>query len=97
MVAARLKAIGPVEKPAIEPESEGAKDPGAALLGERTVVFDGKPLPTQCYDRSLLRAGHTFAGPGLVLQMDSTTVIPPGWTARVDGYRNLIVESLLLD
>ena len=97
VVAARLKAIGPVEKPAIEPESEGAKDPGAALLGERPVVFDGKPLPTQCYDRSLLRAGHTFAGPGLVLQMDSTTVIPPGWTARVDGYRNLIVESLLLD
>ena len=92
IVAARLKAIGPVEKPAIEPEPEGTTDPGAALLEERPVVFDGRQLPTRCYDRSLLRTGNAFAGPALVLQMDSTTVIPPGWTARVDGYRNIILE-----
>ena len=92
VVAARLKAIGPVEKPIIEPEPEGAKDPEAAILEERPVVFDGRPQPTRCYDRSLLRTGNAFAGPALVLQMDSTTVIPPGWTARVDGYRSIILE-----
>ena len=93
VVAARLKAIGPVENPTIEPEPEGARDPGAALLEERAVVFDGRPQPTRCYDRSLLRPGNAFEGPALILQMDSTTVIPPGWTARVDGYGNLVIES----
>ena len=93
VVAARLKAIGPVEKPAIAPAAEGTQDPGAAMIEERPVVFDGKRLPTRCYDRSLLLPGNALAGPGLVLQMDSTTVIPPGWTARVDGYRNIILES----
>ena len=93
VVAARLKAIGPVEKPAIAPAAQGAQDPEAAMIEERPVVFNGKRLPTRCYDRSLLLPGNAIAGPGLVLQMDSTTVIPPGWTARVDGYGNLVVES----
>ena len=93
VVAARLKAIGPVEKPAIAPAPEGEKDPTPAVVDERPVVFDGKRLPTRCYDRSLLLPGNALAGPGLVLQMDSTTVIPPGWTARVDGYGNLVLDS----
>jgi N-methylhydantoinase A len=33
-----------------------------------------------------------IAGPAVVEQFDATTVIPPGWTGRVDGYRNLILE-----
>ncbi len=92
VVAARLKAIGPVEKPDIAPAAEGAQDPTPAVVDERPVVFNGRPVPTRCYDRSLLTPGNAFAGPALVLQMDSTTVIPPGWSARVDGYRNLILE-----
>ena len=93
VVAVRLKAIGPVEKPAIDPEPLASADAGAAFIEERDVVFGGRPQATGCYDRSLLRPGSTFPGPALVLQMDSTTVIPPGWTARVDGFCNLILES----
>ena len=92
VVAARLKAIGPVEKPDIAPAAEGAQDPGAAQVDERPVVFGGRHTATRCYDRSLLAPGNAFNGPALVLQMDSTTVIPPNWTARVDGYGNLALE-----
>ena len=39
--------------------------------------------------------GSTSARPSrgrrIVEQFDATTVIPPGWTAHVDGYRNLIL------
>ena len=35
----------------------------------------------------------TTAAPAIVEQFDATTVIPPGWTARTDGYRNLILEK----
>jgi N-methylhydantoinase A len=31
-------------------------------------------------------------GPAIVEQFDATTVIPPDWSARVDSYRNLILE-----
>ena len=93
VVTARLKAIGPVEKPVVAPMEEGGRDPSAALVDERPVVFNGKPLPTRCYDRSRLLPGNAIAGPGLVFQMDATTVLPPGWTARVDGYGNLVLES----
>jgi N-methylhydantoinase A/oxoprolinase/acetone carboxylase beta subunit len=35
----------------------------------------------------------TVAGPAIVEQFDATTFIPAGWTARVDGLRNLILEK----
>ena len=45
------------------------------------------------YDRALLRAGNRFAGPAIVEQMDATTVVLPGMTARVEPYLNLILEA----
>jgi N-methylhydantoinase A len=33
-----------------------------------------------------------ITGPAIVEQFDATTVIPPGWSARVDGLRNLLLE-----
>lgn len=50
------------------------------------------PLDCACYDRERLPPGAVFDGPALVLQMDSTVLVPPGWSARVDGYHNLILE-----
>ena len=44
------------------------------------------------YERERLRPGMRLDGPALICQMDSTLLLPPGWTARVDGYRNLILE-----
>ena len=45
------------------------------------------------YERRRLDPGAEFHGPALVFQMDSTVYIAAGWSARVDGYRNLILEQ----
>ena len=45
------------------------------------------------YERDGLDVAVSLAGPAIVEQFDATTVIPPGWTARTDGYRNLILEK----
>ena len=45
------------------------------------------------FQREQLAAGAAFAGEALVFQMDSTTYVPPGWNARVDGLMNLILEK----
>ena len=43
-----------------------------------------------------LDIGACVTGPAIVEQLDATTVIPPGWTGRVDGMRNLILEGSLV-
>jgi N-methylhydantoinase A len=50
-----------------------------------------KPVETVFYRRDLLPPGTTFKGPAIVLQKDSTTVIPPGWLAANDKIGNLIL------
>jgi N-methylhydantoinase A len=43
------------------------------------------------YERDRLDIGAAVTGPAIVEQFDATSVIPAGWTGRVDGYRNLIL------
>ena len=48
-------------------------------------------VETVFYRRERLPVGETFAGPAVVLQRDSTTVVPPGGAARADEAGNLII------
>jgi N-methylhydantoinase A len=50
------------------------------------------PFETSFYRRALLPAGESFAGPAIVLQKDSTTVVPPGWSATNSADGNLILK-----
>jgi N-methylhydantoinase A len=52
-----------------------------------------KTFDTTFYRRALLPVGEPFAGPAIVLQKDSTTVIPPGWSAVVDPAGNLLLTQ----
>jgi len=42
--------------------------------------------------RDAMPAGYEFAGPALVQQSDTTTLIEPGWSGHVDAAANLILE-----
>jgi len=42
--------------------------------------------------RGVLQPGNRISGPAIIDQLDTTTLIYPGDTARVDGARNLIIE-----
>jgi N-methylhydantoinase A len=64
---------------------------GDPSLGEREVWFDG-PTRAVVYDRGRLSPGDRLAGPAIVVQMDATTAIPPGWKGKVDDWGNLILE-----
>ncbi len=59
--------------------------------GERRVHF-GKWYETPVYARRDLLPGMVVAGPAIVEQPDTTTVIEPDMRCRVDGYGNLLVE-----
>jgi N-methylhydantoinase A len=51
-----------------------------------------KRLSTEFFDRASLPSGARFSGPAVLFQKDSTTVIPPGWSATVDDLLNVILS-----
>ncbi len=92
VVAFRVRGIGLSAKPAATPEPHQAGAAPAAA-DERAVLFDADTdaLPTPVYRRDGLRAGQRLAGPCIVEERSSTTVVVPGADLIVDGYGNLVL------
>src|SRR5207248_696411 len=64
------------------------------LKGRRRAWFPETRGWTECavYDRYALAPGSRLNGPAIVEERESTSVLPPGTSATVDEYANLIVE-----
>lgn len=45
----------------------------------------GTRLPTAVFERNSLSPGDVFAGPALIAEAQTTTVLPAGWVAQVGG------------
>ncbi len=54
--------------------------------------YEGEWHDAVIYDRDLLHEGLVVPGPSIVGEMDSTTVILPGFEARVDEIGNLMIN-----
>ena len=65
---------------------------GDALLGEGESVFGGVSHAARYYDRAHLPAGEVVAGPAVIFQRDTTTVVPPGWKAHADESGCLVLR-----
>jgi N-methylhydantoinase A len=63
-------------------------------LAERSVMFLGGRCATPVFSRDLLRAGQTIAGPAIVEEAASVTVVNPGQELRVDEYGNLLLATI---
>lgn len=89
----RLRVAVPKYEPREEAPPLRPRDRSEAEKGRRTVYFDGRtPVDACVYERDGLDVGVEIEGPAIVEQFDATTMINPGWTARVDGFRNLVLE-----
>lgn len=97
LVTLRLEAVGIVKKATIEAEDAASRTTAATPFDRRDVWLPEAEGMATCpiYRRSDLRSGHTLEGPAVIEQMDTTTLILPDMTARVDGHLNLIVETTL--
>jgi N-methylhydantoinase A len=70
---------------------KGSADPQAAVVGVQEVYMDGKSLGAKVYQRAKLAAGNVIAGPAIVIEMDSTTIILPGHQGIVDDIGNILI------
>jgi N-methylhydantoinase A len=79
---------------ATRPQDDGNLD--RALLKAAPCVFRVggclETMPTPFYRREALPLDLPIGGPAIILQTDSTTVVPPGVTAVADCGGNLILR-----
>ncbi|MHB8894889.1 MAG: hydantoinase/oxoprolinase family protein [Candidatus Geothermincolia bacterium] len=91
VVNARLSCRAPQENVPVSPPPRGSR--AAKPLSRRVMYFGKKKVTGGVFSRWDVPAGRRLAGPALVVQDDTTTVIPPGWSAAVDVLGNLEVEA----
>ena len=95
IVNMRLQAIGKTSKPIRQPEPIRNTDSSIPLVGEKSALIGNQePIKFSLYERKELHPGAVISGAAFVFQMDSTTYLPPHWEARVDRYRNLLLEYI---
>ena len=95
----RLTALGNIVKPPLLARDTAMHALQAAQLGSRPVYFGEADGFVDCpvYDRYRLGAGMEVAGPAIVEEYDSTTVIHPGYYALVDQYGTLLLTKYAID
>ena len=56
------------------------------------MYFNNEFVEANVYNRELIPVGAVIEGPAIVDQLDTTTVIPTGFVAKVDAYKNIIIS-----
>ncbi|MBI2204491.1 MAG: hydantoinase/oxoprolinase family protein [Candidatus Rokubacteria bacterium] len=89
VVTWKLSAVAGAPRVALPKAAAGTGDP---IKGRRRAYFPEMRSYIDCpvYDRYVLGAGMKVSGPAIVEERESTTVLPPGVTATVDEYANLV-------
>jgi N-methylhydantoinase A len=93
IVTVKLRGLGEVDKLGMPPEATGTA--GAEPVGQGQCVFriDDvlQSFETLYFDRTALPLGPSMQGPAILLQTDSTTVVPPDWRFEVDRFANVVM------
>lgn len=71
---------------------EGGTDASEAQIGAENIYVDGQWQDAKIYDRAKLLAGNEIPGPAIVMEMDSTTLILPDHTGRVDTVGMILIN-----
>lgn len=92
-VTLAVKAIGRTPKPEFSAIEKGS---GKAAVKEKRPVYFGefrKYVETPVYDRNDLLATQVIAGPAIIEQMDSVSVVLPEHKVTVDDLGSLIIKK----
>ncbi len=92
LVTVRATASGPRPNVSSATIPEGGEDPKAALTSTTEIYVDGQWVAASVYDRQQLLAGNIIAGPAIVTEMDSTTLVLPGHAATVHASGSLLIR-----
>jgi N-methylhydantoinase A len=91
LVNVRVAATGMVRRPVLAECRTSA--PTDARSGSRPVWFESSGFAnSDVFDRNLLCLGAEIAGPAVIEDRDSTTLVYPGWRCRIERYGVLAIR-----
>ena len=73
-------------------EAGGERVEADAKIADTRLFADGHWHAAVVYDRAKLKPGNRLAGPAVVTEMDSTTLLLPAHAAEVDTVGNLVIR-----
>lgn len=89
----RAIVLGPTANVELSAESASGKNKVEdAAICDHSFYYGGSMHKGKIYDRAKLEAGHIVKGPAVITEMDSTTVVLPGYEAKVDTRLNLLLS-----
>ncbi len=92
IVSVRLRATGITDKPKLKQEKTFRRHK-AKPDREAMIWLGDKRRKAAVFERENLLPGAKLTAPAIVVEYGSTTLIPTGWHASVDGWQNLILEA----
>ncbi|MEO9613431.1 MAG: hydantoinase/oxoprolinase family protein [Nitratireductor sp.] len=91
IVTVKLRGLGMVDKLAEPPAYAVSSEPKQVGAGRCVFRVDDvlETHDTPHIERNSLPVERKFTGPAILLQTDTTTVVPPGWTYWADRHGNV--------
>ncbi len=94
LIAELVKVRGQTPKGRLEAAPLDARHPRDARKGTRPVYFSASGLvETPLYDGDALQPGNVVIGPAVLEMLGTTVLVPAGYQARYDAYRNIHLEA----
>jgi len=91
--AVSVEAVGAGDAPLETRHALAATGP--APVAARVRLFsEGRWHDAALVERAEARPGHTIAGPAIVAERNATTIVEPGWQARVTALDHLVLERV---
>ncbi|KAL8791602.1 MAG: hypothetical protein Q9195_005807 [Heterodermia aff. obscurata] len=76
-------------------QAESSNPTSSLVSANSTLVFDNKEYhDCPIWDRSSLLAGHILRGPCVITEMDSNTLVHPGFKAEIDSAGNILIWEI---
>ncbi len=94
VVTLRVKSVGKIPAPKLRPLPSGNADPCNAFIGTQVVqdFLESESREFRVYERTRLRADDRVAGPALIVEPTTTTVVRAHHTCTVDRVGSLVVS-----
>jgi len=88
-----VEAVGHADAGA-EPALGSARSGAAEPLATVEVRMAGQVQSAPVFDREALAVGTDVKGPAIIREATGTTIVEPGWRAKVDAHLNLILDRI---
>lgn len=87
----RLAAIGQLARP--RQAFDFTPQTSSPQIGEREVIFAGRPVAAKIYSRALFTDQDRYQGPAVIEEESATTFVPPGYAFQLDDWGNILIQK----